>query len=75
MTTLRCRACLRRWRAGGPYACDGAPDAAASEGPARGEVELAPVGCLGAVLLIGGWALWWLLELAWHAVRELLGWW
>lgn len=71
MPTLRCRACLRRWRAGGPYRCD---CAAPPEPEDRARVELAPLSCLLAAVLLGGWALGWLLTQAWHGVRGLLGW-
>ncbi len=61
MPTLRCPACLRRWREGGPYACDclhtdeaPANDPVPQETP---EVELAPISCLLAFLLIGGWVI------------------
>ncbi len=61
MPTLHCPACLRRWREGGPYACDcldtaeaPANDPAPQDTP---EVELASISCLLAVLLIGGWVI------------------
>jgi hypothetical protein len=37
-------------------------------------VELAPLGCLAATLLLGGLGLGWLLVQAWRAVRTWLGW-
>ena len=57
MTTLRCPACLRTWREGGPYACDCLDDktlAANEYQQTRVEVELAPLSCLLAALLIFG---------------------
>jgi hypothetical protein len=62
MTTLRCPACLRRWRAGGPYACDclDTQELPANEPVGGGAPPLGPR--LGAVRRVGGravWAVWW----------------
>ncbi len=57
MPPIRCPACLRHWREGGPYACDCLDDAtlpANEDQEPRVEVDLAPLGCaLAALLLVG----------------------
>jgi hypothetical protein len=66
MAPLRCPACLRRWRVGGPYACDclDTQEPPANEPPV-GVVDVAPpprLPWLVAVLLVAGrgvGAVWW----------------
>ena len=75
MTTLRCPACLRRWRAGGPYACDCLDDDTppANAPAARVTDALAPLRCLVGVRLLSGWATWSALGSGVRGLLHLLG--
>ena len=66
MPTLRCPACLRRWRDGGPYACDclDTQEPPANEPPVCVVYGAPPplLPWLVALLLVAGlgvWAVWW----------------
>ena len=75
MTTLRCPTCLRRWRAGGPYACDclHTAEPPANEYEARVAYALAPLRCLVGVRLLSGWATWSALGSGVRGLLHLLG--
>lgn len=66
--TPHCPACCRRWPAGVPGCPCLDDDTPAANDPAWGDsgATLAALGCLGAVLTVGGWVVVWAV---WQGVR------